>query len=71
MTLNQDLIDDGCYYSNMNAFIFVKDSSDIEQLDKVKEELFFILEEEELNKPFVIMANKQVEIFLGCKWLFD
>ena len=30
-------------------------------MDKVKEELFFVLEEEELkNSPFVIMANKQV-----------
>jgi hypothetical protein len=39
----------------------VIDSSDKERMDKVKEELFFVLEEEELkNSPFVIMANKQV-----------
>ena len=53
------------YNSNTNAFIFVIDSSDIEEIDKVKEELFFILDKEELkNTPFVIMANKQVGIFL-------
>jgi hypothetical protein len=51
----------------------VIDSSDKERMDKVKEELFFVLEEEELkNSPFVIMANKQVRIniIIGCKWLF-
>jgi ADP-ribosylation factor-like protein 1 len=49
-----------CYYPGTNAVIFVIDSTDKERIDTVKQELYFVLEEEELkNAPFVILANKQ------------
>jgi ADP-ribosylation factor-like protein 1 len=49
-----------CYYPNTNAIIFVIDSSDKDRIDVVKQELFLVLQEEELKGiPVAILANKQ------------
>jgi ADP-ribosylation factor-like protein 1 len=54
-----------CYYPNTNAIIFAIDSSDKERIDIVKQEIFILLEEEELkNVPIAILANKQDKV--GC-----
>ena len=48
------------YYSNTDAIIFVVDSSAVERLTEAKEELFKMLENEELKYlPILIYANKQ------------
>jgi ADP-ribosylation factor-like protein 1 len=49
-----------CYYPKTNAIVFVIDSTDKERLNIVKEELFLLLNEEELKGvPLAILANKQ------------
>eukprot|EP01064_Diplonema_japonicum_P009613 TRINITY_DN1708_c5_g1_i1.p1 TRINITY_DN1708_c5_g1~~TRINITY_DN1708_c5_g1_i1.p1 ORF type:complete len:183 (+),score=32.73 TRINITY_DN1708_c5_g1_i1:43-591(+) len=49
-----------CYYSNTDAIIYVVDSVDRERLGIAKEELFAMLEEEELkDSVLVVYANKQ------------
>jgi ADP-ribosylation factor-like protein 1 len=49
-----------CYYPNTNAIVFVIDSSDKDRIDIVKQELFIVLQEEELRGiPVAILANKQ------------
>ena len=49
-----------CYYPNSRAIVFVIDSSDKDRIDIVKQELFLILQEEELKGiPVAILANKQ------------
>lgn len=49
-----------CYYPNTKALVFVIDSSDRNRIDMVKQELFLLLQEEELkNVPVAILANKQ------------
>jgi ADP-ribosylation factor-like protein 1 len=54
-----------CYYPKTNAVIFAIDSSDKERIEIVKQELFILLEEEDLKEvPLSILANKQDK--LGC-----
>ena len=49
-----------CYYPKTNAVIFVIDSSDKERLDIAKQELFLLLQEDDLKGvPIAILANKQ------------
>lgn len=49
-----------CYYPNTNALVFVIDSSDKERMDIAKQELFLLLQEDDLqNVPVAILANKQ------------
>lgn len=49
-----------CYYPNTNALVFVIDSSDKERMDTAKQELFLLLQEDDLkNVPVAILANKQ------------
>lgn len=49
-----------CYYSNTDAIIYVVDSMDRERMGISKQELFSMLEEDELKKAvLVIFANKQ------------
>lgn len=49
-----------CYYPNTKALVFVIDSSDKDRLEISKQELFLVLQEEELKAvPVVILANKQ------------
>ncbi|KAF7192236.1 ADP-ribosylation factor-like protein 1, partial [Pseudocercospora fuligena] len=49
-----------CYYSNTAAVVFVVDSTDIERLETVKEELMSMLAEEELrDASLLVFANKQ------------
>ena len=49
-----------CYYPKTNAIVFVIDSSDKERLEIVKQELFLLLQEEDLQGvPIAILANKQ------------
>jgi ADP-ribosylation factor-like protein 1 len=49
-----------CYYPNTNALVFVIDSSDKDRIDIAKQELFLILQEEDLKSvPILILANKQ------------
>ena len=49
-----------CYYPKTNAVVFVIDSSDKERIDIAKQELFLLLQEDELNGvPIAILANKQ------------
>ena len=49
-----------CYYSNTDAIIYVVDSMDRERMGISKQELFSMLEEDELRKAvLVIFANKQ------------
>lgn len=48
------------YYPNTRALVFVIDSSDKERMSIVKEEMFLLLQEDDLkNVPLLIMANKQ------------
>ena len=49
-----------CYYPKTNAIVFVIDSSDKERIDIAKQELFLLLQEDELKGvPIAILANKQ------------
>ena len=49
-----------CYYPKTNAIVFVIDSSDRDRLNIVKQELFFLIKEEDLQGvPIAILANKQ------------
>ena len=49
-----------CYYPKTNAVVFVIDSSDKERLDIAKQELFLLLQEDDLKGvPIAILANKQ------------
>jgi ADP-ribosylation factor-like protein 1 len=49
-----------CYYANTDAIIYVVDSTDTKRLGISKEELFSMLEEEELkNARLCVFANKQ------------
>ena len=49
-----------CYYPRTNAVVFVIDSSDKERMDIVKQELFLLLQEDDLKGvPVMILANKQ------------
>jgi small GTP-binding protein len=48
------------YYQNTNALIFVIDANDRERISEAEEELFKILDQEEIqNVPLLIFANKQ------------
>ena len=48
------------YYSNSDGIIFVIDSNDGDRIKEAKEELFSMLQEEELSNAHVlVMANKQ------------
>ena len=49
-----------CYFQKTNAIVFVIDSTDKDRLDTVKNELFLLIQEEELQGvPIAILANKQ------------
>jgi ADP-ribosylation factor-like protein 1 len=49
-----------CYYNNTDAIIYVVDSADKKRMGIAKDELFAMLEEEELkNAILVVFANKQ------------
>ena len=49
-----------CYYPKTNALVFVIDSSDKERMDIAKQELFLLLQEDDLKGvPIAILANKQ------------
>eukprot|EP01063_Lacrimia_lanifica_P003890 TRINITY_DN12155_c0_g1_i1.p2 TRINITY_DN12155_c0_g1~~TRINITY_DN12155_c0_g1_i1.p2 ORF type:complete len:183 (+),score=68.30 TRINITY_DN12155_c0_g1_i1:43-591(+) len=49
-----------CYYSKTDAIIYVVDSSDKERIGIAREELFSMLEEEELKDTILcVFANKQ------------
>lgn len=49
-----------CYYQDTNAIVYVIDSADRERLDLARQELEFMLQEEELRgAPVLIIANKQ------------
>ena len=49
-----------CYYPNTDAIIFVVDSADRDRLKIAKQELFAMLEEEELKDAILLVfANKQ------------
>jgi len=49
-----------CYYANTDAIIYVVDSMDRDRIGMSKQELFAMLEEEELKGTLlVILANKQ------------
>lgn len=49
-----------CYYSNTDAIIYVVDSMDRDRIGISKQELFSMLEEDELKKAvLVVFANKQ------------
>lgn len=48
------------YYSNTHALVFVVDSSDTSRLPEAKEELYRLLQEDELRDAHVLVfANKQ------------
>lgn len=48
------------YFSNTNALIFVLDSSDIQRIEEVKEELYTVINHDENDrKPLLVFANKQ------------
>jgi len=48
------------YYLNSEAIIYVVDSSDTDRIETATEELYKMLEDEELkNAPLLIFANKQ------------
>lgn len=48
------------YYANTSALVFVVDSNDRERISEASEELFRMVNEEELKgKPVLIFANKQ------------
>lgn len=49
-----------CYYANTDAIIYVVDSADKERVGIAKNELVSMLAEEELvNVPLLVFANKQ------------
>ncbi|XP_015372025.1 PREDICTED: ADP-ribosylation factor-like protein 1 [Diuraphis noxia] len=49
-----------CYYSNTDAVVYVIDSVDRERMGIAKDELMYMLKEEELNGAILtILANKQ------------
>lgn len=49
-----------CYFNNTTAIIFVIDSCDRERLSLAKQELFALLDEEELKSTVIcVFANKQ------------
>lgn len=49
-----------CYFPNTNAIVFVIDSSDKDRIDIAKQELFLIMQEDDLKDvPIAILANKQ------------
>ena len=49
-----------CYYEKTDGIAFVIDSTDKDRLDLAKQELFILINEEELQGvPIVILANKQ------------
>ncbi|XP_055377326.1 ADP-ribosylation factor-like protein 1 [Condylostylus longicornis] len=49
-----------CYYSNTDAIIYVVDSADRDRIGISKDELLYMLREEELaDAILVVMANKQ------------
>ncbi|KAF4530704.1 hypothetical protein B566_EDAN004945 [Ephemera danica] len=49
-----------CYYSNTDAIIYVVDSADRDRIGISKDELVYMLEEEELKGAvLVVLANKQ------------
>ena len=49
-----------CYYPKTNALVFVIDYSDKERMDIAKQELFLLLQEDDLKGvPIAILANKQ------------
>ena len=48
------------YYAGIDALVFVIDSTDMDRLETAKEVLYGTLGEEELvNSPFLVLANKQ------------
>ena len=48
------------YYHNSNGLIFVVDCNDVDRIDKAREELDMLIEEDELRDAvFLIYANKQ------------
>ena len=58
-----------CYYPKTNAIVFVIDSTDKDRLNIVKQELFLLIKEEDLQGvPIAILANKQ-DIDVVCKTL--
>ena len=49
-----------CYYPNTKAFVFIIDSSDKDRLEIAKQELFLVLQEEELkNNTVVILPDNR------------
>jgi len=49
-----------CYYTNTDAIIYVVDSADRDRIGISKEELFSMLQEEELKESILlVLANKQ------------
>ena len=49
-----------CYFPKTNAIVFVIDSSDKERIDIAKQELFLLMQEDDLKGvPIAILANKQ------------
>lgn len=49
-----------CYYTNTDAIVYVVDSTDRDRMGVAKEELFAMLEEEELDgAALAVFANKQ------------
>ena len=49
-----------CYYSNTDAIIYVVDSADKDRIGISKDELFYMLREEELaGAVLLVLANKQ------------
>lgn len=49
-----------CYYSNTDAIIYVVDSADRDRMGISKDELLYMLREEELNGAILlVLANKQ------------
>ena len=60
------------YYPNTDALIFVVDSSDKARIDKAKEELQKMLEEEEMKDAvLLIFANKQDIAVMDIKEIID
>ena len=49
-----------CYFPKTNAIVFVIDSTDKDRLDIAKQELLFLIKEDDLKGvPIAILANKQ------------
>ena len=48
------------YYQNSDGLIFVVDSCDRERVEEAREELFGVMDSDEMRGvPFVVLANKQ------------